>query len=97
MSNTSSHWGTTETRLDAGGPKGSVMILEEHFTLSNGVEIPKLGLGTWLIPDDDTARVVRDAVGIGYRHVDTAQAYANDVVPRAVGSASRLNDQRVVS
>jgi diketogulonate reductase-like aldo/keto reductase len=82
------HWGATETRLDAGGPKGSVMILEERFTLSNGLEIPKLGLGTWLIPDGDAARVVRDAADVGYRHVDTAQAYANE---RGVGEGVRAS------
>jgi len=54
------------------------MILQDTFTLPNGIEIPKLGLGTWMIPDDDAARVVRDAIEIGYRHFDTAQAYANE-------------------
>ena len=54
------------------------MILEETYTLSNGLEIPKLGLGTWFIDDDDAARVVRDAARIGYRHIDTAQAYGNE-------------------
>lgn len=54
------------------------MILQESFTLANGVEIPKLGLGTWRISDNDTARVVRDAIGVGYRHIDTAQAYENE-------------------
>jgi diketogulonate reductase-like aldo/keto reductase len=54
------------------------MILEETFTLSNGVRIPKLGLGTWRIPDGEVARVVRDAAAVGYRHFDTAQAYANE-------------------
>jgi len=48
------------------------MVLEETFTLANGVSIPKLGLGTWLIGDDDAARAVRDAIDIGYRHIDTA-------------------------
>jgi len=62
------------------------MILDETFTLSNGVNIPKLGFGTWMIPDDDAARAVRDAVGIGYRHIDTAQAYANE---RGVGEGLR--------
>jgi diketogulonate reductase-like aldo/keto reductase len=62
------------------------MILQESFTLSNGVEIPKLGLGTWLISDDEAPRVVRDAVEIGYRHIDTAQAYANE---RGVGEGVR--------
>jgi len=54
------------------------MILEETFTLSNGVEIPKLGLGTWFIKDEHAAQAVRDAVEIGYRHIDTAQAYGNE-------------------
>ena len=54
------------------------MILDETYTLANGVEIPKLGLGTWFVPDGDAAQAVRDAVGIGYRHVDTAQAYGNE-------------------
>ena len=54
------------------------MILEETYVLSNGVTIPKLGLGTWFIKDEDAARAVRDAVEIGYRHIDTAQAYGNE-------------------
>jgi diketogulonate reductase-like aldo/keto reductase len=54
------------------------MVLEETYTLSNGVEIPKLGLGTWLISDGDVVPAVKDAVAIGYRHIDTAQAYDNE-------------------
>ena len=54
------------------------MMLEEAFTLSNGVAIPKLGLGTWRIEDGVAAQVVRNAAEIGYRHFDTAQAYANE-------------------
>lgn len=54
------------------------MILEETYTLSNDVEIPKLGLGTWFIEDGDAARAVKEAVNIGYRHIDTAQAYGNE-------------------
>ncbi len=54
------------------------MILEEKYTLSNGVEIPKLGLGTWFIDDNDAAQAVKEAVKIGYRHIDTAQAYQNE-------------------
>ncbi|MFJ4702946.1 MULTISPECIES: aldo/keto reductase [unclassified Streptomyces] len=53
-------------------------ILNETYTLSNGVEIPKLGLGTWFIDDDKAADAVRAAVGIGYRNIDTAQAYGNE-------------------
>ena len=54
------------------------MILSETYTLSNGVEIPKLGLGTWFIEDGNAGQVVRDAVEVGYRHIDTAQAYQNE-------------------
>lgn len=54
------------------------MILEERYSLSNGVEIPKLGLGTWMISNDAVVQAVTDAVALGYRHIDTAQAYANE-------------------
>jgi diketogulonate reductase-like aldo/keto reductase len=54
------------------------MILEETYTLSNGVEIPKLGLGTWFIDNANAASAVEQAVKIGYRHLDTAQAYGNE-------------------
>lgn len=62
------------------------MVLNENYTLSNGVKIPKIGLGTWLIPDDEAAQAVRDAVAMGYRHIDTAQAYGNE---RGVGEGVR--------
>jgi len=63
-----------------------MMMLEENYTLSNGVEIPKLGLGTWFINDTDVVQAVKDAVEIGYRHIDTAQAYQNE---RGVGEGIR--------
>lgn len=54
------------------------MILEETYTLANGVEIPKLGLGTWFISNEDVVQAVKDAAEIGYRLIDTAQAYGNE-------------------
>ncbi|MCC7094794.1 MAG: aldo/keto reductase [Ignavibacteriaceae bacterium] len=54
------------------------MILNEKYTLSNGLEIPKIALGTWFIGDETVAQVVKDAIEIGYRHIDTAQAYGNE-------------------
>jgi diketogulonate reductase-like aldo/keto reductase len=54
------------------------MILQEKYTLSNGVQIPKLGLGTWFIKNKDVVQAVKDAAKIGYRHIDTAQAYQNE-------------------
>lgn len=62
------------------------MILHDTYLLSNGVRIPKLGLGTWCIEDGKTAQAVREAVAAGYRHIDTAQAYANE---RGVGEGVR--------
>lgn len=63
-------------------------ILNETYTLANGVEIPKLGLGTWFIDDDKVAEAVRSAVEIGYRNIDTAQAYGNE---RGVGEGLRTS------
>ena len=54
------------------------MIFEETFTLNNGVKIPKLALGTWKIPDNEVASPVQTALKMGYRHIDTAQAYHNE-------------------
>ena len=62
------------------------MIFKETLTLANGVVIPQLALGTWLIDDDKTAEAVRNAVKLGYRHIDTAQAYGNE---RGVGEGVR--------
>ncbi len=66
--------------------KEKSMILQETYTLNNGVSIPKLALGTWLIDDGDAAQAVRSAVDVGYRHIDTAQAYNNE---RGIGEGAR--------
>ncbi len=62
------------------------MILKETYRLADGTAIPKLGLGTWFIDDDKAAEAVRAAVGLGYRLIDTAQAYGNE---RGVGEGVR--------
>jgi diketogulonate reductase-like aldo/keto reductase len=54
------------------------MILEENYTLYNGVLVPKLGLGTWFIDNQNAVQAVKDATKVGYRHIDTAQAYGNE-------------------
>ena len=53
-------------------------MFNETYKLSNGVEMPLLGIGTWLLDDEQAAQAVRDAVSNGYRHIDTAQAYMNE-------------------
>src|SRR3954462_1165820 len=67
-------------------PLELAVIRNETYTLANGVAIPKLGLGTWFIDNDDAARAVTDAITIGYRHIDTAQAYGNEA---GIGEAIR--------
>ena len=42
------------------------MILQETYTLSNGVSIPKVGLGTWLIPDDKVTEASSEAIAAAY-------------------------------
>ena len=54
--------------------------LQDGFVLNNGVKIPCVGFGTWQTPDGETAvAAVREALGTGYRHIDTAAAYGNEV------------------
>lgn len=59
-------------------------ILQEFFTLNDGVKIPRLGLGVWRIEDNKVENVIKEALKVGYRHIDTAQAYNNE---RGVGAA----------
>lgn len=61
-------------------------MFNKSLTLSNGVEIPQLALGTWLIDNGRVGAAVKAAVDMGYTHVDTAQAYANE---RGIGEAIR--------
>ncbi len=63
--------------------------LESCLVLSNGVRIPCVGFGTWQTPSGDVARdSVRKALEVGYRHIDTAAAYGNEV---SVGEGLRLS------
>lgn len=64
------------------------MILQENYSLNNGMMIPKVGFGTWMIDDEAVVQSVKDALEIGYRHIDTAQAYGNEC---GVGEAIRTS------
>jgi diketogulonate reductase-like aldo/keto reductase len=61
-------------------------ILNETFTLHNGVKIPKIGFGTWQISNAAANDAVSFALKTGYRHIDTARAYGNE---ENVGKAVR--------
>lgn len=57
----------------------------EYITLNNGVKMPMLGYGVYQISQQECEKCVRDAIEIGYRAIDTAQAYHNeDAVGRAI-------------
>ncbi|CAG2181153.1 unnamed protein product, partial [Oppiella nova] len=47
--------------------------------LNNGQLIPNIGLGTWTMDDDQAREAVKEAVSVGYRHIDTAWRYGNEV------------------
>lgn len=53
-------------------------MLKRTIKLSNGIDIPILGLGTWQVPQDIAARVVKDGIDTGYIHIDTAAVYGNE-------------------
>ena len=63
----------------------------ETFRLSNGVEMPLLGYGVFLVSPDECERCVTDALSVGYRLIDTAQAYFNE---EGVGNAWRKSGIR---
>ena len=56
----------------------------QHVVLNNGVKMPILGFGVYQIPASETKQAVLDAIQVGYRHIDTAQSYANE---KEVGEA----------
>jgi diketogulonate reductase-like aldo/keto reductase len=64
--------------------RGVGMAVVPHVTLNNGVTIPQLGFGVFQVPQDQTQRVVEEALRAGYRHIDTAAAYGNEA---GVGAA----------
>jgi diketogulonate reductase-like aldo/keto reductase len=73
--------------------------LTDTFALTNGLEIPKIGFGTWQIPEGAQAYdSVTTALQAGYRHIDTARAYGNEAsVGRAVRDSGVPRDQIFVT
>lgn len=63
------------------------MNIIDNYKLDNGIDIPTIGFGTWLIDNSNVKKAVLSAIEVGYTHIDTAQAYANE---SGVGEA--IND-----
>jgi diketogulonate reductase-like aldo/keto reductase len=62
-----------------------------QFVEANGAKIPAIGLGTWELRGRTCARLVEQAIKLGYRHIDTAQVYENE---REVGEGLRASGVR---
>src|SRR5256884_4937536 len=70
-------------------PTGSALLTADGRgrILADGTVMPLLGLGVWQVPDGpECVNAVRSALELGYRHIDTAQAYGNEA---SVGTALR--------
>src|SRR5437660_10942869 len=65
-----------------------MMSVAAHIVEAHGARIPLVGLGTWELRGRVCARVVEQALQLGYRHVDTAEMYGNE---REVGEALRAS------
>jgi len=64
-------------------------IYMQRLTTRNGLDLPAIGLGTWPMTGSECTQAVRQALEVGYRHIDTATAYDNEA---AVGQALRDSD-----
>ena len=68
----------------------------KNYTLSNGVQIPVIGFGTWQTPSDEIGeKAVLTALQAGYRHIDTAQGYRNEQTVGAALKKSGLDRSEV--
>ena len=71
----------------------------EKVKLNNGIEMPVLGLGTFLLTDPDTCeRSISEAIRIGYRSIDTAQGYGNEeYIGRAVAGSDVAREELFIT
>ena len=70
----------------------------KNVSLNDGTTIPQLGLGTYRLDDDTAERVVSEALEVGYRHIDTASLYGNEVgVGRAIAASGIPRDELYIT
>jgi len=73
-------------------------MINKTLRLSNNIEIPVLGFGTWLIPNDEAKEAVLNAIDAGYTHIDTAQAYLNEEgVGKAIKSSNKKREELFIT
>ncbi|MDQ3484840.1 MAG: aldo/keto reductase [Actinomycetota bacterium] len=67
-------------------------------SLNSGAEIPQIGFGVFLVPDDQTKEAVSAALDVGYRHIDTAKIYGNEgAVGEAISQSGIARDELFVT
>lgn len=73
--------------------------MKTDYILNNGISIPAIGFGTWQTPDGQVAvDAVREAIDAGYRHIDIAAIYGNEIsVGRAIAESSVAREQLFVT
>src|SRR3954465_8224083 len=70
----------------------------QTVSLNNGIQMPILGFGVYQIPPEDTERAVTEALEVGYRHLDTAAAYANEeAAGRAIAASGSPREELYVT
>jgi diketogulonate reductase-like aldo/keto reductase len=75
---------SAKIKLEKNNRNGGKMM--EYVNLNNGIKMPILGYGVYQVSNEECERCVLDAISVGYRSIDTAQAYGNE---EAVGNAIR--------
>ena len=69
-----------------------------EFALNDGTTIPQLGFGVFKVDPDEAERIVSDALEVGYRHIDTAAIYGNEVgVGRAIAASGIPRDELYIT
>ncbi len=69
-----------------------------NIALNDGTTIPQLGFGVFLVDPDEAERIVADALEVGYRHIDTAAIYGNEVgVGRAIAASGIPRDELYIT
>ena len=62
--------------------------MNKMIKFKNGIECPALGFGTWKLQGEEAERAVKEAIEVGYRHIDTADRYGNHLeVGRAINES----------
>ncbi|KAN0061805.1 hypothetical protein ACQY0O_005798 [Thecaphora frezii] len=75
--------------------RASAVRRAANFTLANGAQIPKLGLGTWKMTKEQATPAVSHALKVGYRHIDCAWAYRNEDAVGAAIQKSGVSRQQI--